>query len=558
MQTSYRLLIAVFTLLVISISNGYALTAGTTYTIEVAPINSNGTVGTTLSTTTAEANANGKVTFSFSGLPTSSTYNFLVISIKQSDGVTVRRAIAPAPTTNDTTSLGLSLVTEGQAEAFLSAMQSAGSDNPIFVAFGMVILRTGALGAADLARVGTAGGNATTAFQNELTAEGVTAAELVTFKRGIVSRLGQFTALYKDAVDATDAAAAADNRGRAAGLLMRIFVQAAGDAGFPEDNVEMAMMAAGNALGNDSSWAALPSWFKTSVDGEMSSAVNKMRAEKALQKYSNALTALNASSSQVTRYSAAASTLFTAMENAFKAFERLFRDESSTPSASEIQSAQNTINTAMQDAFSTFITSVASTDAEIDTMQAALISAFCGGDAGCTAFINNNDMFTFRTQGGGSPVNWPIPMAVQTTFAASLHSGGGSMSYTRDTLAVPSMMSWLDSDDNSGNGINSTRHDFGISNDNSVSGDEKNMPTTLASLFGLKEDVTIIEFAKFSAFSGLGSSPSMSAMEAIMDTFDSRLDAREAAISGTTNGSTALTAAQRRALVITSLSPDFD
>lgn len=557
MSTSYKLMIAVFAVLVLFISNGYALTAGTTYTIEISPINSNGTVGSVASTTTAVADSSEKVAFSFTGIPTSSSYNFLLITIKDPDGNTVRRAIVPAPAASDSTSLGLSPVTEDQTEAFLGAMQAAGSDNPIFVAFGMVILRSGALGAADLARVGTAGSTASTAYQNKLTSEGVTAAQLVTFKSGIVSRLGQFTALYKDAVDAATAAASAENRGKAAGLLLRIFIQAAGDADFPEDYIELAMMAAGDAIGNDSSWAALPSWFKSSVDAEMSSAVSKMRAEKALQKYSNALTALNASSSQVTRYTAAANTLFTAMENAFKAFEALFADETSTPSTTDIQSAQNTINTAMQSAFSTFITNAASTDAEIDTMQAALISAFCGGDPGCTAFINNNAMFMFRTQDNSS-VNWPIPMAVQTTFAASLQSGGGSMSYTRDTLAVPSMMSWLDSDDNSGNGINSTRHDFGTADDNGVSGDERSMPTTLASLFGLKEDVSIIEFTKFSAFSGLGSSPSMSAMETVMDTFNTRLDGRQAVIGGTTNGSTALTSAQKRALVITSLSPDFD
>lgn len=557
MNTSYRLLVAVFAVVVLSVSNGYALTAGTTYTIEISPINSNGTVGSVASTTTAVADSSEKVAFSSTGIPTRSSYNFLLITIKDPDGNTVRRAIVPTPAASDSTSLGLSSVTEDQTEAFLGAMQAAGSDNPIFVAFGMVILRSGALGAADLARVGSAGSNASTAFQNKLTTEGVTAAELVTFKSGIVSRLGQFTALYKDAVDATNAAASAENRGRAAGLLMRIFIQAAGDAGFPEDYIELAMMAAGDSIGNDSSWAALPSWFKSSVDAEMSSAISKMRAEKALQKYSNALTTLNASSSQVTRYAAAANTIFTAMENAFKAFEALFADESSTPIASDILSAQNTINTAMQTAFGTFITNAASTNAEIDTMQAALISAFCGGDAGCTAFINNDNMFKFYTQ-GSDQVNWPIPMAVQTTFAASLQSGGGSMSYTRDTLAVPSMMSWLDSDDNSGNGINSTRHDFGTANDNSVSSDEKNMPTTLASLFGLKEDVTIIEFSKFSAFSGLGSSPSMSAMETVMDTFNTRLNARQTVIGGTVNGSTALTAAQKRSLVITSLSPDFD
>ena len=272
-------------MIILSVSNGYALTAGEIYTIEIDAIGSNGAI-VDLSglTTSAEADSNGKIAFSIAGTPDRTSYNFLVVTVKNPDGTTARRSIAPTPTAGATVNLGISNVTEGQAEALISAMQTAGSDNPIMVAFGMVILRTGSLSSADLARVATASRAAVNGFENELTTNlGVSSAQMTTFKSGIVSRLNEFTSLYKDAVDATTDAAAAQNRGKAAGLLMQIFVHSATDAGFNEDYVELALMAAGDAVDDDSSWSSLPAAFRSAVDAEMGSAMQKLRAEKALK-----------------------------------------------------------------------------------------------------------------------------------------------------------------------------------------------------------------------------------------------------------------------------------
>lgn len=553
-------------MIILSVSNGYALTAGEIYTIEIDAIGSNGAI-VDLSglTTSAEADSNGKIAFSIAGTPDRTSYNFLVVTVKNPDGTTARRSIAPTPTAGATVNLGISNVTEGQAEALISAMQTAGSDNPIMVAFGMVILRTGSLSSADLARVATASRAAVNGFENELTTNlGVSSAQMTTFKSGIVSRLNEFTSLYKDAVDATTDAAAAQNRGKAAGLLMQIFVHSATDAGFNEDYVELALMAAGDAVDDDSSWSSLPAAFRSAVDAEMGSAMQKLRAEKALKKYTEALTLLGASSTQISRYTTAANTLFTAMENAFKAFEALFQDESSMPSAGDISSAQSTINTAMESAFSSFITNAASSSSEIDTMATAMKSGFCSGDAGCETAIDNmkgssasNSMFSFRTQ-GGTAVYWPIPMVAAVTWTANAVAAGGSLTYTRDTLAVPALLNWLDSDDNGGNGVNNTRHDWDATNNNGVASDEKSMPASLAALFGLREDIQIVEFTKFSDFQNIGGQPTMVQMKTIMNSLKTRLEARASDISGTTDGSTAITAAQKKALVTTSLSPDFD
>ncbi|MBI5043872.1 MAG: hypothetical protein HZC10_08645 [Nitrospirae bacterium] len=564
MKKIFSILVSI-SMIILSVSNGYALTAGTTYTIEIDAIGSNGAI-VDLSglTTSAEADSNGKISFSIAGIPDRTSYNFLVVTVKNPDGTTARRSLIPTPTAGATVNLGISNVTEGQAEALISAMQTAGSDNPIMVAFGMVILRTGSLSSTDLARVATASRAAVNGFENELTNLGVSSSQMTTFKSSIVSRLNEFTSLYKDAVDATTDAAAAQNRGKAAGLLMQIFVHSATDAGFNEDYVELALMAAGDAVDDDSSWSSLPAAFRSAVDAEMGSAMQKIRAEKALKKYTAALTTLGASSTQISRYTSAANTLFTAMENAFKAFEALFQDESNMPSAGDISSAQSAINTAMESAFSSFITNAASSSSEIDAMATAMKSGFCGGNSTCESTIDNmkgssasNSMFSFRTQ-GGTAVYWPIPMVVAVTWTANVVAAGGSLTYTRDTLAVPALLNWLDSDDNGGNGVNNTRHDWDSTNNNGVASDEKNMPASLAALFGLREDIQIVEFTKFSDFQNIGGQPTMVQMKTIMNNFKTRLEGRASAISGTTDGSTAITAAQKKALVTTSLSPDFD
>lgn len=562
MKKIFSILVSI-SMIILSVSNGYALTAGTTYTIEIDAIGSNGAI-VDLSglTTSAEADSNGKIAFSIAGTPDRTSYNFLVLSVKNPDGSTARRSLIPAPTAGSTVNLGVSNVTESQAEALISAMQTAGSDNPIMVAFGMVILRTGSLSSTDLAKVATASRSAVNGFETELTNLGVSSSEMTTFKSGIVSRLNEFTSLYKDAVDAATDAAAAENRGKAAGLLMQIFVHSATDAGFNEDYVELALMAAGDAVNDDSSWDSLPAAFRSAVDAEMGSAMQKLRAEKALKKYTSALTALGASSTQISSYTTAANTLFTAMENAFKAFEALFQNESNMPSANDISSAQSAINTAMEAAFSSFITNAASSSSEIDTMATAMKSGFCSGNAGCETAIDNmkgssasNSMFSFRTQ-GGTAVYWPIPMVVAVTWTANVVAAGGSLSYTRDTLAVPALLNWLDSDDSAP--VNNTRHDWDATNNNGVASDEKSMPASLAALFGLREDIQIVEFTKFSDFQNIGGQPTMVQMKTIMNNLKTRLEARASAISGTTDGSTAITAAQKKALVTTSLSPDFD
>lgn len=562
------------------ISSGYALTTGTIYTVEIDAIGSNGAVVDLAGlSATATADADGKISFSIANIPTNSSYNFLLVTVKNPDASTARRALIPAPGTGETLNFGVSNVTDDQTDAMLAALAAAGTDDPILIAFGMTVIRAANMTSGQLTSMANvckeavlgAGG-----FVGQLQTQGVTAGQLTAFRAAIVGRLDEFSSLYKDSVNAANATAAAQNRGKASGLLMNILVSSATTAGFPEDWVEIAMQAAGEVAGPLMAGAGLGA-IEQAIGAEMGSGIQKMRAEKALKKYTTALTALGASNTQVTRYNTAANTLFASMETAFQAFEELFSDPTAVPDAGAITAKQNAINTAMQTAFTQFMTDAASTGAEIDDMATAMKNGLCGGNAGCIASINsmrgtgvNDCMFTFRDQSGNASY-WPITMAVPMTWASNVVGAGGSLAYTRDTLAVPAMMNWLDSDDNPGNGQNAKRHDWGDvgpagpQNDagneagaNDVAGDDKSMPATLAALFGLREDVQIIEFTKFAAFNAIGGQPTMAQQKTIMNSFITRLIAREAVIGGTTDGAAAISAAQKKALVITSLSPDFD
>ena len=526
---------------------GLALDVGVRYTIELDAVGSDGTIINFGYSTTARADSEGKISFTFSNLPTRADgYNFFVLTIKNPDGTVARRSIAPVAAAGGTTKLGVSVVTETQTGMFLAALAEAGSDDPILVSMGLTIVRSANMTSAELNKIATAGVAAANGFANELTTLGVTGAQLAAFKGAIVDRLGQFSALYKDSVEAATDAAAAQERGKAAGLLMKILVESATEAGFPEDYIELAMQAAGEAFHPE----GMRPEVLQAIDSQMGGGVMRIKAEKCLKKYSKGLITLEATTGQIVKFTTAANNLFTAMQNASQAFEELFTDPTDTPTAEQVTAAQTTMNSAMQTAFETFIAAIAATDGEIDTLQANLLTAF-GFDA-------PDKRFKFHMSKGGAPVNWPITMVIPSNWVCKVKKAGGVLTYTRDDLIVPAMMNWLDSDDNPGNDINNTRHDFGTVNVNGVADDERNMPESMASFFGLREDLQIIEFQKWTEFGELGEGPpTMAEMKQIMGNFKTKLKGRIDVIGGTTDGITEISPAEKRALVATALSPEF-
>lgn len=550
--------------------NAHALTAGQTYTISVEKINSNGTV-TTGSTslglsTTATADADGKVSFSFtSALPTSSSCNFLVISIRDSSGTLVRDAMAPCPASGATVPLGVSGVTDKQSEALLSAFQTNATDDPIIAVFGFAIVRSGNMTATDIAAMADVcykGLYQTGGFIDYLkTTRGVTDTQLATYRSNIISQLGDsssgYTKLMKDAVDSTSTTDSATNRGKAAGQVLKILITAA-DGIFEKDYIMEAFNAMGSIalplMQSKITAGTLSATGASMVNAGIGGGINKLQADRGLEKYSAAMTLMGASGADLTQFNSAVSTLRTAMEAAFAQFEDVFSedDSHSNGSSSTIDTDKGAMDTQMQTAFGAYMTAMAASDARITTMISG-IQAVSGA-------APNANFFKF-VKDGGTAVNWPVNMVVLAQWGTTIAQASGSLSYTQDTLAIPAALAtFMGSCTNAAFSYNQSAcagsggtWTAGRRNFASASYVPSQYP--YGHLMNIQQDLMIREFKRFSDENAAGGS--MSARETLEKSFTDGLGTLAGNISGTTNGTTTFTTAQKKAIITLMQSPQF-
>ncbi|HHL40862.1 MAG TPA: hypothetical protein ENJ37_10170 [Deltaproteobacteria bacterium] len=535
----------------------FGLTAGTTYTIEVDKIASDGTVTDLSLSTTATADSDGKLAFTMSGVPDNSSCNFLVITIKDNTGTVVRRSVVPCPNAGDTLPVGVSGITNAQADALIAALKAAGSDDPILVVFGYAIVRSSSINATDLSTMATIaqqGIDGSGGYVDYLTQNGVTSDQLAAYRSDIVSQLADptdgYTKLFKDAVDTSDSSTAASKRGKAAALLLQILVKAATNAGFSQDRVIEAFNAMGAIVVPLMDQAVkdgtLSAKAKQMVDSSIGGGIDKIRAHRVMEKFSAALKSLGASGADVTQYQTAAQTLLDAMLNAFAEFDKVFNGNETQAT---IQAADQKLRTDMQTAFDTFMSDVAASNARLDTMIANIDSAL-GQATGLT-----RAEFQFYDSKGNT-VNWAITMVIPTDWVSSIVSAGGELLYTRDTTAIPNSVTWLgtcsdqsyqdrNSCENAGGTWTAARTDFVADG----------VPTSYASLLGLKEDVEILEFARWDAQSNSGQD--MSKEMQIEKQFADSMAKLVNNLGGTTNGTDAIGAKLLGALVILMQSPQF-
>lgn len=127
------------------IAQGAALTPGATFTVSIEAVTSDGTVTTNLGISTSTVvTTDGKLEFTLSsGIPTSASYNFLVVTA--TDGTVTRKAVIAAPASGGSVNLGVSETSTVQANAVLSAFETIGSDNALIAAIISLTCRSGAL-----------------------------------------------------------------------------------------------------------------------------------------------------------------------------------------------------------------------------------------------------------------------------------------------------------------------------------------------------------------------------------------------------------------------------
>ncbi len=554
------LLVILFAVFILVPSDaGAALTVGETYTISVQKINSNGTLASASSSTTAIADSNGKIAFSLSGVPNNGSCNFLTVTIKDSSNTTVRRSIAPCPNTGESLPMGVSGLTNTQTDALLTALASAGTDDPILVTFGFAIVRSSSITSSELsfmANFCNQGINASGGFVDSLTNNSVTSAQIVSYRSNIVTRLANtstgYSKLIKDSVDAATDAAKLNARGEAASKLLLVLMQAATDTGFSQDRVLEAFNAMGaivvplmaTAVGNSDISAATNQMIESSLGG----GIQKLKADKEMEKYSAALTTLGASGADVTNYQTAATTLMNAMEAAFKIFEQVF---SGSETNTEIATADGVLNTAMNTAFNQFMTDTAASNARITTMISNIDTAL-----GTASNLQVSEFQFYKSD--GTTVNWPLTMVIIVDWVSTNVTNGGSLTYTRDNTAMPSNIEWLGScsdtnysDQSSCEGATPSETWTAARTDFVADG----APASYASIFGLQQDIEIFEFVRWAAQTSAGSD--MSAHETLENSFSTNVADLSGNIGGTTDGSTAVSNTEKSAIVTLMKSPQF-
>ncbi len=501
-----------------------ALTAGQDYTVVLSRINSDGTV-TSVSSTSATADTNGKLGFSLSNLPTAADTNFVLLQVKDASGTVVRQGIAPAPADGSTNLVGINPLSDIQARALISSMQANNSDDPLGVAFGLVFVRSPNLQTSDIdvlaQMMGTAimGNDGMEAF---LLNNGVSATELATFKKNLVSNsapgskdMSDYIAFFKSAVDSANN----DDMAKAGGIMADIFIDAGAAAGVDPTLLLTSFNAAGNAQGLNALMMSLSTGFGTSVEQAVSGFFTRVAAVKLKREYSDALATLGGSQALIDRFNTGVQAFVTAQQQIDIQYQDFFMDPEQFTEAVR-QTKKNEIDQAFQTAFDQFKSTIQVTNAERDAMLATVATALTTTTALLPPDLGREYDFS------GNLVNWSIPQTVAVTWVANNLIGGGDMTYTRDNTPIPAHMSWLGS-----------RTDFVADG----------IPPSFAALMALSEDMEIIENARWAIYQS--GTPTPADEEQARLTYLGRLQGLVGNISGTKDGSTAVTADEREALV---------
>ena len=560
-QNRYKLCFILFVLSIFfagfQVQPVWALTSGETYTIALYKMNSDGTT-TRVSSTSATADANGKISFDLSNIPTNPTTNFIVMTITDSNGTVVRKGFAPAPPENDTNFTGINNVSTSQTDAILQCGTLTGTDDPVLVAYGLVLTRSPGVSSSDIELIAQLGEGAilgTGGFEDFLLNNGVTADQLNTFKEKLVYNsdsdakdLSDFTAKFKDAVDNDDN----DAMAQAGGYMAEIFIDAAAAADIDTGLILAAHDAAGEVTYQPAYAqivASMSSSVQKGMEQSMSSFFTRIAAMKVEADYTRALTTLNASGSQMTRYNTAVQTMISAFETIDATYSDYYMDPDTyiAEHSTTNDAVQQAMGTAYNNAFNQFQTDIRSTDGEILTMKGNVASGL-----GINVGDLPNDFGTFRDFNNNT-VNWPIPQTVMVNWVASILGAGGELTYTRWTdaeLPVPDFMSWL-------NGDTGTRTDF----TQAPPGDPA-PPASFSALQGLQEDLEIIENTRFHAIDNLGPGATdkerKAAEKAAQLTYQQHLADTVLKIGGTVDGSTTISYAQKKAMLLLLQQPSLN
>ncbi|MDP2600930.1 MAG: hypothetical protein Q8P84_09410 [Deltaproteobacteria bacterium] len=534
MKYIFRLFFAVIVTcgMLIGADKASALDAGQRYKVTLSKVNSDGTVTDISTSAFITADSNGKLAFTFTdSVPTVADANWIVFTIKDAKGTVVRKGLGPAALSTETVECGVNGLSDVQAKAMIKCFADAGTDDPFYGMFGLMMLRSPTLTEADRNHICAGGhtvilgsGGVVDYLKIDL---GVIPALYSTFGKKLVNNtasgskdFSNYCAKFKGAVDNDNA----DLTAEAGGFLADVTIDAANAAGLDVGLITTAMETAGEKADSNADFNAVSSAANAMMDQAISNFFKRLRSFKVKVEYGNAFTALNSSGDAVTRFNSAVDTMLTCFTNLEAKYRESFENQTVDTTT------QQAMNADFGACFTSFKTSIRSTDAEITAMKAACATPV--GGALSADYGKNRDF-------GAAQVNQVIPATVLDNFVCTTITDGGSITYTRHDLEVPNFMKqWQ-----------AAKSDFQT--------DLGGLNASFIVINEIKEDIQVIQASMWELFSG-GAQPNFAAMKAAKKLMQDRLDAAADRIGGTTNGATALTTAQKKGIIKMILEPDIN
>lgn len=563
MKRITKSLLATATLISFGAGTSFALTANSNYTVSTSKLKSDGKLAS-IETRPAATDVDGKLTFTLTTLPTNADVNFIAFTIKDGNGAVVRQGVAPAPPDGDVNQLGINDLATVQAATFLKAAELAGTDDPILAAYLLTLLRSPDLQAGDVLKLATLGQSAIRGnggFESYMLSNGVSDAKLAALKSCLVynpdstkATLRDFTKGYYTAVQSSSNATETSETQKAGGLMADVFMNAAACADVELEQITNAHEAAGAAADATGLMGGGPGGLSpnlmASIDQSMSAFNRKISMVKMVTDYTNALNTLQASGNQVSTFIAAAQAMAVATANVDSQYGDFFRDPAAYVAAhpgSTADTVQQAINAIFQNAWTTFQNAIAASNGDIATLKTTITSAFPG--------IVLPPDFGTNYIGPQTQVNWPIQQVVMVNWMLNLIQGGGSISYTRDTTPIPTMMQqWLGTCSNTmywdqqgctghGGTWTSQRSTF-------------NTPSTAFNAYlAIQQDVSIVDMARNSIWDNNNQPTQDQRMQAAAD-FMTRLGVIEGKIVATKAGGASASSAEKKAIIKLMLQPN--
>ena len=425
-------------------TSALALTANHAYMVQLSTVSASGQQ-TALSQMAATADASGKLSFQFSDVPDTGSASFLMVEIMDTVGgqqQVVRQTMLPAPAPGQHLQTGVNELSSRQARAARQAMMT-GSDQALGAMFPLLMIPTGAIATEDADGFGLMAVDAASAFNNYLAENGVTAAQMTSFREGLLDAMRELAAANMSAAEQTDPVTAAGLCGQAGAQFMTALMQAAADAGIDPTLVSAAFDQAGQAIDNSMTLGTLPRGEIDAMHANFLNDAQQRRLMAQMSGYTAAMSVVGASSDQTQVYTMAMNLLQADMIQARQNFyQQAFSDPDNLPDPTRLEQALSNMQTTMENAFATFDQDTTATEAQIAGLLGNMAGrmnsrgGMMGGGMMSVPTLDHLGFGMLQNGLGGGLRNWSTMMLA----AGDLAETAPDLAYTPATEAMAAQL----------------------------------------------------------------------------------------------------------------------